>query len=534
MRVSAKCQNEKSVKMNLPRLTTGKIYIDYDRIIKRVETWIEARNPCITGCNDNQVKARIVQRVVELSYEEYTQQAAAHVDESGQPLPPISSFIVAGCLKICCATGAVSVHPKQWLRHIALFAATWLHLLAFLFIAIFRRSPTDSVPTTLLMEAGGGYEQCDDRFTQYCRHGPIAPLSSARRIIVRAPRAPRKSTDPAFSYVTQPLAHLVSTQLRRSHRVFLLAQHLLAPIIFFRAVFVSPVSVVVARDIAYIPTVEWLDKHNLIEAIVLTTSSFLSQPLWMKGLRDQRFKLHMVWYSQNFIPKVYVGERERSSLPSARHMRIDVHWVWTEGFKSYLRDELNQFCSDIHVLGPILWYLPERVDDLGNAEIKIAIFDITPLPDGKTGFGAMKNYYSTATIEKFITDIVSLCKEMERKHKLRFRILLKHKRRPVTGWHDRKYLDFLEQIELANPNFVIIDEQTNLFGLLEQCNLSVAIPYTSTCYVAADLKRHAIYYDPFSELEPHFESSPYVHFAAGKSELRSMFQEYLNIRHVQL
>jgi polysaccharide biosynthesis PFTS motif protein len=252
----------------------------------------------------------------------------------------------------------------------------------------------------------------------------------------------------------------------------------------------------------------------------------------MKGLSDQHFKLHMVWYSQNFIPKVYSGERERSSLPSARHMRIDVHWVWTEGFKSYLRNELNQIYSDIHVVGPILWYLPERVDALGSAEIKIAVFDVTPLPDGSTGFGAMKNYYSTLTTKKFITDIVSLCEEMERKHEKRFKILLKHKRMPISRRHDSNYLDFLEQIELTNPNFVIIDEQTNLFGLLEQCKLSISIPYTSTCYVAADMKRHAIYYDPFSELEPHFESSPYVHFAAGKSELMYKLQECLNDRDV--
>jgi len=527
MRVSAKYQNGKAVEMNLPSLTTGKVYIDQDRIIKHVETWIEARNLRIPGCNGNQVKARIVQRVVELSYEEYAQQAAAHVDESGQPLPPASSLIVAGCLKICGVTGAVSVHPKQWLRQIALFAVPWLHLLAFLFIAIFRRSPVDSVPTTLLMEAGGGYEQCDDRFAQYCRHGPIVPLSIARRIFVRAPRAPQNPTDPTFSYVTQPLAHLVSTQLRRSQRVFLLAQHLLAPLVFLRAVFVNPVSVVVAHDIAYIPTVHWLDKHNLIEAIILTNSSFTVQPLWMKGLHNQRFKLHMVWYSQNFIPKVYVGEQERSSLPSARHMRIDVHWVWTEGFKSYLREEVNQFCSDIHVVGPILWYLPERVDDLGNAEIKIAVFDITPMKEGQQVFGTLKNYYSSRLMQQFVSDIVELCAELENKKKKKIQILLKHKRMPSAAHHNYAYLDFLKGLERLNPNFKLIDHQTNIFGLLKECDLSIAVPYTSTAYVASCVSKHAIYYDAFGELTPIYEENEFVHFASNKQELKKLIQSHL-------
>jgi polysaccharide biosynthesis PFTS motif protein len=174
------------------------------------------------------------------------------------------------------------------------------------------------------------------------------------------------------------------------------------------------------------------------------------------------------------------------------------------------------------------WYFPESIPDTDSTAINVAVFDVTPFLAGMQGFGAFKNYYSVTTIMKFVTDIVDLCKEMEKKHKRRFQVLLKHKRRPVTGRHDSRYLDFLAQLELTNPDFVIIDEHTNLFGLLEQCNLSISVPYTSTCYVAADLKRHAIYYDPFSELEPHFESSPYVHFAAGKSELRYMFQEYLN------
>lgn len=527
IQVSATCRNEKAVEMNPARLTTGKVYIDYDRIVERVEAWLDARKPRIPDCDGKQVKARIAQRIVEISSEEYTQQAAAHVDESGLPLPPTSHFIVAGGLKICSQTGAVSVSPLQWLRHISLFVVVWLHMLAFLFIAIFRRSPADSVPATLLMEAGGGYEECDDRFIRYCKEGPLAPLSSARWIIVRAPHVPRKPTDPSFNYVTQPLIHLATTHLKRLHRICLLSHHLLAPIAFLRALLACPVSVLLARDIAYVPMVRWLDKKALIEAIVVTTSSFSSQPLWMKGMSDQRFKLHMVWYSQNFIPKVYVGEQERSSLPPARHMRVDVHWVWTEGFKSYL-ESLGQ-TSQIHVVGPILWYLPETIPDLGKAPIKIAIFDVTPLPNGTQAFGSIKNYYSVRTIQQFIIDIVELCKHIENVSGKEVLILLKHKRKAKVGRHDSQYLEFIEQMEALNPNFKLIDHQTNLFGLLEKCDVSISVPYTSTAYVASKLEKHAIYYDPFSELVPEYEKNTFVHFSSGQRELRRLIELYLNI-----
>lgn len=520
-------QNEKEVKIKPETLTTGKGYRDYDCIVKHVEDWISNKNTSISGCDDNQVKARIIQRIVEISNAEYAQQVAARVDELGRPLPLESSFIVAGGLKIHGETGIVSVSFKQWLRHIGSFMATWLHMLIYLVIALFRNAHAKSVPTTLLMEAGGGYEECDDRFVRYCRLGPIAPLSSANGIIVRAAHVPRKQTDLTFSYVAHPLTHLFATRLQRLHRVQLLAQHLLAPIIFLRTLLVCPISILLARDIAYVPMVNWLDKKDLIEAIIVTTSAFTSQPLWMKGLYGQRFKLHMVWYSQNFVPKVYVGEQERSSLPSARHMRVDVHWVWTEGFKSYLYSLGQKY--QVNVVGPILWYLPEKSIDIGNAPLKIAVFDITPLPDDAQPFGALKNYYSVNTIQKFITDIVDSCKHIEEVSGKQILILLKHKRKPKVGFHDSQYLEFIEQLESTNPHFKLIDNQINLFGLLEKCDISISVPYTSTAYVASALEKHTIYYDPFSELVPEYERNKFVHFASGKSELTLLLDNYLHV-----
>jgi hypothetical protein len=47
------------------------------------------------------------------------------------------------------------------------------------------------------------------------------------------------------------------------------------------------------------------------------------------------------------------------------------------------------------------------------------------------------------------------------------------------------------------------------------------VPYTSTAYVSADLRKPALYYDPFAELVPLFEKNEYVHFAAGRDQLRA-------------
>jgi hypothetical protein len=506
----------KDINIRTCRYTTGKVYRDYDDIIKKVEHWLTKKSPNILGCEDCHVKARIIQRIVELSFVRINLK---------KPLTFWRTFNVAGRLKIQCETGIVSVFLKEWFRNIALFIAIWFHMLFYLISALFRNAPAKSFPATLMMEAGGGYEECDDQFVRFCKFGPITPLSNAAGIIIRSSHTPKKKTDQNFSYVPHPLVHLIENHLQRLHRLQLLAQHLLAPIVFIRALIACPISILVSRDISYIPLVDWLDKKDLIEAIVITNSAFTSQPLWMKGLYGQRFKLHMVWYSQNFIPKVYVGEKKGSNLPSARHMRVDVHWVWTKGFKLYL-SSLNQR-SEINVVGSILWYLPEKLVAINNKQLKIAVFDVMPLLDDSGAYGAVKNYYSASTIQKFITDILGICKRIEEVSGKKITIFLKHKRKPKLGINSTQYLDFINNIQNNNPNFKLIDSQVNLYDLIEKCAISISIPYTSTAYVAAELKKHAIYYDPLSELIPKHEKSKFIHFASGESALQVSLYKYL-------
>jgi len=512
-------------KSNIGRFTTGRVYRDHDDLIKKVEHWLARKSPSILGCENSHVKARIIQRIVEKTSEEYTRQFSVRMNTLEKPLTFWRLFDVNGVLSIHPESGTVSVALKEWLKNIFLFVATWFHMLIYLTVALFRNSPVKSLPSTILMEAGGDYRESDDQFVRYCKLGPIAPLSKAKSIIIRSSFKPNKQTDINFKYVSHPLIYLISNHLQRFDKLELLAKHLFAPIIFIRALLTCPISILIARDISYIPIVKFLDRKNLIEAIVITNSAFTSQPIWMKGLSKQKFKLHMVWYSQNFLPKIYTGEQEGSNLPSARHMRVDVHWVWTKGFKLYLCSIGQR--SDINVIGSILWYLPKQVFTNNNKKLKIAIFDVTPISENFGTFGALKNYYSRCTVQKFITDIVAVCGRIEKISEKKITIFLKHKRKPKSGFHSPLYLDFIKNIEKCNPNFRLIDDKINLFGLLEKCDLSISIPYTSTAYVAAQLKKNTIYYDPFGELKPSYEKNKYIEFASGEHQLEALLYKHL-------
>ena len=498
------------------RATTGKVYAEYGCLIRRVERWVASQNPVISGCDDRHVRARLVQRVVELTDASFSRQAIEK-----HPEPVARTRFDADGVRICAATGTVSLSAKRWAAHLVEFVAWWVDALLRLLSGAVVRGPARSIPASVLMEAGGGYEDCDDRFIRFCRLGPIGPLAAAQLLIVRAKASPRRPTSADVMYSSRPIVHLVNRCLTASARRTVLARHLTAPYRYLRALLASPLNVLVSRDLSTLPVVEWLGQAGLLETIVITTSAYGAQPLWMTGLVDQKFKLHMIWYSQNFIPKMYVGETERQDLPGARHMRVDVHWVWTNGFRDYLASFDRKW--QIRVVGPILWYLPEPIQtDPGVADVKVAVFDITPLPDGTTAFGAAKNYYSVACMSRFVADIVSTSEQITAATGKRVLLLLKHKRPPKPGRHDSAYLAWLNELVSRNRDFRLVDPQTNLFGLLQECDLSVSVPYTSTAYVGDALSKPALYYDPFAELVPRYEETPFVHFASGPEELHRM------------
>jgi hypothetical protein len=508
--------------MNNQEITTGSVYNQYDRIIRCVERWVASVNPRIVGCEDAQTRARIVQRIVEKTSDGYTRYV---IDNALKTISQPSAKYIAGGLSVCLSTGKVSISLHQWFKELYHFTASWLYYLIVLVIGIKYKSPKLSLAATFLMEPGAGYEKYNSRFVNFCRKGPIEPLSSVKQIIVKTKTQPDYSADHNFFYTPHPILFFANHLLGRVARVSIVLQHLTAPFYFIKALVSCSLNALLGSDLSGIQCYRFLNKKNLIDSIIITTSSFTSQPLWMKGLIDAKYKLHMIWYSQNCVPKMYAGEVEKSNLPQTRHMRVDVHWVWTEGFKSYLR-ELGQ-SSEIKVVGPILWYLPDRIKDHGSSHYKIAIFDVTPSHEKIMPFGAFKNYYSVKTIKQFVIDIVDIGQKFAALSGKDILFLLKHKRDPKSGFHDFTYFSFLEQFAISNHNFKIIDNQTNVFGLLDECDFSISVPYTSVPYVASSMQKPAIYYDPFDELIPNYEKNEFVSFASGKEQLKKTMNNLL-------
>jgi len=263
-----------------------------------------------------------------------------------------------------------------------------------------------------------------------------------------------------------------------------------------------------------------------MDAMVITNSSFASQELWMNGLCDQGHYLHMIWYSQNFIPKQYAGEVKKSNLPQARHIRVNAHWVWTNGFRDYLRS-IGQTC-DIYSVGPLLWYLRDNESKLSlNGRYKVILFDVTPIRASFKTFATTRNYYTFATISKFVSDSVDVCNELSSKYGIDIHVYLKHKR-AIGSHHDPRYIKFIDDMLRFNDSFKVIDHEVDLFELIASANLSIAVPYTSTVCVSMFLEKMAIYYDSSGDLTPSYESFEGLSFVNSKSNLHSRVEECIS------
>lgn len=496
------------------RATTATIYSRYDRLIRVIEAWVATRDLQLSGCEPSQVRARVVQRIVQLGEGPYCRQAAT-TDAAEGAVPPSTLVHVDG-LVIDSGSGRVRLSWRQWGTHLALFVFTWGRSLLQLVTCAVRRAPDATGPATLLLESAAEIEESDEQFVAFCARGPVGVLTSASRIIVRRATPPRRQTSSRVRYADDPVVALVAGQ-DTGQRIRCLLAHLSAPVGLLVALCRDPLMVLISRDLALLPLVRRLDSLGLVEAMVATTSSFQQQTLWAKGLSERRFKLHMIWYSQNFIPKMYQGDEERQSLPSARHMRVDENWVWTQGFADYLQGLGGAAVN--HVVGPILWYLPEPSTASPQKGVRIAVFDITPLPDGAAPFGAARNYYSVRGMKTFVRDIVDIALELERELGEPVQVLLKHKRMVQTGFHDSDYVQWLDDLGRSTPQFRLVDHRTNLYTLLGDAAFSVSVPYTSTVCVSAALGRPAIYYDFTGELIPAYESSPHVCFVQDRAAL---------------
>jgi hypothetical protein len=489
-------------------------YQIFEALFGRVEHRVVAAAPALLGYPREAVGRRLVQRIVEFTLYPLIKTAAESHARGVSPIPPGAQTLQLGGLRFC--GDRVTLTPKTWARCFGAFCVQWVRVIGYL-----AGSGRKTIPerTTLLMGVGLSYlgvDGSDMRFIAFCERGPLTPLRVATRIAVENSQ-PFASSKPCWvSYSRQPLLALLRAHPPRGLCLLrFVGTHLVAAASFAWHSFTHPLSCLLARDMAFHAPAVDLNRRGLLEAVVITASYFQVQPLWMRSLPGCRFKVHMAWHSQNTKPFVYKLNGFRTDMPLFRHIAVDAHWVWTEGYAAHLR-RLGT-TAEVHVVGPILWYLPEASPPAAPAP-SVAIFDITPVKEAfAQQIGLPRNYYSTANMIAFLERAIIGCEHVAAQLGQSVSVLLKHKRSHAEI-HDPRYIEVVDQL-VAAGRIRLLPPQTSLYSLIAESAAIVVVPFSSPAYVASDLEVPAIYFDATDSIEDTHEPAPFVDFASGEAAL---------------
>ena len=323
-------------------------YREFDHVIRTTEHWLAAQRVPPLGVGDVKVRERLAQRIVEAALPPFLRAWRTRRNGGGVRLR-------LGGIELRKDTGAASIGPAYLGRLLLEFGAHWgLALAAIVKGFAGGRTPIRG-PATLLFGVGNEglfHHGTDARFAMFCKDGPVRPLREATQIIVQTAEREGTVSDRRIAYARRPLLALArGARLTARERLALLARHLSAPLRFVSAVARRPLLALLAPDLAVGHIARALHARGDIRAIVITNTLYTSQPLWMREFAADTAALHMVWYSQNTIPFVYARDGVRSDLPHNRHIRVNHHWVWTEGYRAYLAT--LGIGASVHVVGPI-------------------------------------------------------------------------------------------------------------------------------------------------------------------------------------
>ncbi|MDB5810211.1 MAG: hypothetical protein JWN94_2333 [Betaproteobacteria bacterium] len=470
-------------------LNTNQIFPEFDRQIELVKGWLQSRISSACGYPSEIVVDRLTQRIVEIGLHPFT-----HAVSSLLTIPCAGTVLDCKAALLTVGAGRIGITVKQWLIHQLAFTLHWgLCLLTILSPAKRWKNGSPAVLISGVGEESLFVDGNDARFIEFCRKGPIIPLSKGKRFIVQSPSNSISSRPDELAYGRHPIIVLLNySQLGIAERFLLAVAHFWLWFSYTLATLRSPVLSLLARDFAYARVMSALDQRGLIDAVVLTCAVVQSQPLWQRVLK--KAKTHMIWYAQNWKPVSYASDQAQSDLPSLRWIKVDTHWVWTRAFANYL-GSLGQIDTTREVVGPIMWYLPEERRQLATDSIEIVVFDVPPYGDDVAlESGELPNYYSPSNLLRFVEDVVSIRAAIEEAHKLPVRFRLKTKRGYNVAY-DRSYFDHLSQLGKSGT-LLLEHHSTNVYSLVSSCHLVIAYPFTSAAYVAEFLKVPAVFYDP--------------------------------------
>ncbi len=481
------------------------------------ENWIDNLEPIVAKnfsyhkyFESDKLFLRILQVITEKASKEYLEN---FVKPNELPKSEYGPLIIS--------KEVIKISLKKRILYNYFFILESLYLLIIFFWALSKKSNQNFKKYKVLIEPPiiGSIKS----FERFLEENKIKGLENSDELIIKKSNPP-KNKSISIKFFKNPWIAIIKSNhclYLKVKMIFDFIFYTFSSIIYLNK---SNLNILLYRDLPNSFFVKFLNKRNEITDIFVTNSFLRQQPLWLSGLKNRNFKTHMVWYSQNIIPKFYKGESSQSFFPGANMIRIDNHWVWTKKFGEYISN-LNRD-SNFSFVGPILFYNPEH--KMKSFEKKtISIFDVIPIIDyGYTG--SFKNYYTVETISNFVGNILLVVKKIRDEYSVDIDVVLKSKRRMDSRYHDLQYFDNLDKYLEKFGFFKVIQDTTNLYDLIKNSMMTFSVPFTSTAEVGKELEIPSFYYDSSAKIRPNKKIYE-IPFLDSKNQISKEIVKILNV-----
>jgi polysaccharide biosynthesis PFTS motif protein len=502
----------------------GQAYSAYNKVITKCErTLNNAMDTVFLNISKKDYVERIIQALMKETRIPFIQLCRKNIDEGHVMIPDSEQKLILNGVQINQSTGEFKISLRLFIKCFVHYFYDSFRLLFFNISGLFISNKIFDKPTILFF--GISFKQIksnesDESFVDFCRNGPISPLSQAEKLVIQDSDIKGTVSNSNFVYDKKPIEKLLhDSDLRPSARFNMLLLQIKYFFMLLLEIIKRPLTILIARDVASYAAIKVLDKKNKISHVLITNSFVYEQPLWMRLDAQRQLKVHMVLYSQNDKLAEFKYDKLKVDFMIMNKVKADEYWVWTEGRKK----EIQEYKKDlnVNVVGPILWYLPEQRDINDNSqEINIAVFDVLPLlPEKRSSHGVIRNQYTTENMLGFINDIVDVIDVLKSRSSKRVNLYIKHKR-AYEQIHDYNYTNRVQEL-IESGRIINVENNINLYSFLNKCDLTINSPYTSVAYISNSLKKDAIYYDPANEINPNYEELPYIKFVSGRNELEN-------------
>ena len=242
-------------------------------------------------------------------------------------------------------------------------------------------------------------------------------------------------------------------------------------------------------------------------------SCWVYRPIWTYELEKRNSRIILYFYSTN-VEALKTAEGYPAVMNGWDLSTWPYVLVWDEYQANFVRRSFSSV-GKVDIVGQI-WFSSARSSlPLGSKfsdKRKAAVFDVQPHRSSSYQMlGIITEYYSSEVAIQFLKDTYQVLREKD--------VIVLHKRKREIGnvLHPR-YINTIKSLE--EDNQFSVDPGLSANCIIDESDIVISMPFTSTALLGRVQGKPSIYYDPFGDIQRDDRGAHDIPIVIGVEQLR--------------